>query len=188
VAPINNGKVVSGQKEEAMPNLNIRESLERAIRIFQERPEAAQRKAAPATATLVDGLQCQITGPTGEKIISDMPRELGGGAAGSHPGWFLRAALASCTATAIAMRAALLGIQLKTLEVTVESRSDLRGSFGMDDSIPRGMLSLRTHVKIGGEGAKTEQLRELAEWGDAHGIVSCTIRRPPTPSLEIEVV
>ena len=46
-APINNGEVVSGQKEEAMPNLTIRESLERAIRIFQERREAAQRKAAP---------------------------------------------------------------------------------------------------------------------------------------------
>ena len=171
-----------------MPDLNIRESLERAIRIFQERPEAAKRKAAPATATLVEGLQCQVTGPSGQKITSDMPRTYGGTDAGSHPGWFLRAALASCTATAIAMRAALLGIQLKTLEVTVESHSDHRGLFGIDESIPRGMLSLRTHVKIGGEGAATEQLRELAEWGDAHGVVACTIRCPPPQTLEIEVV
>lgn len=171
-----------------MSNLNIRESLERVIRIFQERPEAAQKKAAPATATLVEGLQCEITGPSGQKIISDMPRTYGGTDAGSHPGWYLRAALASCTATAIAMRAALLGIQLKTLEVTVESHSDHRGLFGIDDNIPRGMLSLSSHVKIGGEGATTAQLRELAEWGDAHGVVACTIRCPPTPSLEIEVV
>ena len=171
-----------------MSNLNIRESLERAIRIFQERPEAAQKKAASATAMLVEGLQCQMIGPTGEKIFSDMPRELGGGGAGSNPGWFLRAALASCTATIIAMRAALLGIQLKTLEVTVEGHLDLRGSLGMDESIPRGMQSLHTHVKIGGEGATAAQLRELAEWGEAHSVVSCTIRRPPTPSLEIEVV
>jgi uncharacterized OsmC-like protein len=171
-----------------MPNLNIRESLERAIRIFQDRPEAAQRKAAPATATLVEGLQCQITGPHGEKIVSDMPPQLGGGGAGSHPGWFLRAALASCTATAIAMRAALLGIQLETLEVTVESHSDLRKLLGIDDSIPGGMLSLRTLVKIGGEGATTVQIRELAEWGAAHCPVCCTIQHPPTPSLEIEVI
>jgi len=171
-----------------MPNLKIRESLERAIRIFQERPQAAQRKAAPATATLVEGLQCKITGPHGEKIISDMSPELGGGGAGSHPGWFLRAAIASCTATAIAMRAALLGIQLKTLEVTVESHSDIRRVLGMDDSIPGGMLSLRKHVKIGGEGATAVQLRELAEWADANCPVCCTMRRPPTPSLEIEVI
>ncbi len=98
------------RREEPMPNQNIRESLERVIRIFQERPEAAQKKAAPATATLVEALQCQITGPAGEKIISDMPQTYGGGGAGAHPGWFLRAALASCTATTIAMRAALLGI------------------------------------------------------------------------------
>jgi len=171
-----------------MSNLNIRESLERAIRIFKERPQAAQRKAAPAIATLAEGLQCQITGPHGEKIISDMSPELGGGGAGPHPGWLLRAALASCTATAIAMRAALVGIQLKTLEVTVESHADLRGSLGMDESIPRGMLSLATHVKVRGEGATAAQLRELVEWADAHSVVGCTLRRPPTPSLEIEVV
>jgi uncharacterized OsmC-like protein len=171
-----------------MPNLNIRESLERVIQIYKERPEAAQRKAAPTTAMLVEGLQCQIIGPTGEKIISDMPSTYGGGGAGPGPGWFLRAALASCTATAIAMRAALLGIQLKTLEVTVESHSDHRGLLGIDDSIPRGMLSLRTYIKIGSEGATAVQLRELAEWGDSHGVVPCTLRCPPTPSLEIEVV
>lgn len=171
-----------------MANLNIRESLERVIRIFQERPETAQKKAAPATVTLIEGLQCQITGPSGEKLISDMPPTYGGGGAGSHPGWFLRAALASCTATAIAMRAALLGIKLKTLEVRVESHSDHRGVLGIDDSIPRGMLSLRIHVKIGGEGATSVQLRELVEWGDAHSVVGSTIRHPPTPSLEIEVI
>ncbi len=86
------------------------------------------------------------------------------------------------------MRAALLGINLKTLQVTVESHSDHRGVLGIDDSIPRGMLSLRTHVKISGEGTTPVQLRELAEWGDAHSVVGSTIRHPPTPSLEIEVV
>ncbi len=171
-----------------MQSLNIRESLERAIRIYQERPQAAQRKAAPATATWVEGLQCQITGPHGEKVNTDMSPELGGGGVGSHPGWLLRASIASCTATAIAMRAALLGIQLKTLEVTVESHSDIRRLLGMDYSIPGGMLSLRKHVKIGGEGATAVQLRELVEWADANCPVCCTMRRPPTPSLEIEVI
>ena len=171
-----------------MSNLSIREALEQMKRVFQERPEEARRKAASATATLVGGLQCQITGPTGEKAQSDVPPALGCGGLGANPGWFLRASLASCTATAIAMRAAMLGIQLKTLEVTVESESDHRGFLDMDDSIPAAMLSLHTHVKIGAEGAATVPLRELVEWGERHSVVGCTIRRPPTLSVDIEIV
>jgi uncharacterized OsmC-like protein len=52
---------------------------------------------------------------------------MGGAAAGPNPGWLLRSALASCSATVIAMRAASLGMALESLEVTVETDSDLRG-------------------------------------------------------------
>jgi uncharacterized OsmC-like protein len=113
---------------------------------------------------------------------------MGGAASAPNPGWVLRAALASCTATAIAMRAARLGIDLTALEVTVESHSDNRGLLGLGDDVPAGLASLTTRVKIGAGDVPADRLRELAEWGDGHSPVACTARTAPGFALEIEVV
>jgi hypothetical protein len=85
------------------------------------------------------------------------------------------------------MRAAKLGVDLTTLEVTVESYSDNRGLLGMDDKIPAGLSSLATRVKIGAPGVPSDRLRELAEWGDGHSPVACTARLSPSYALEVEV-
>ena len=84
-------------------NLPVREALERLRRVFNERPEAAKKRNSSATAVWRHGLQCEITGSHGEKAASDMPRAMGGGASAPNPGWLLRASMASCTATNIAM-------------------------------------------------------------------------------------
>jgi uncharacterized OsmC-like protein len=115
-----------------MSNLRARESLERARHIFLERPAAAKKANASATAVWHDGLRCNISGPTGEKASSDMPAPLGGEGSAPNPGWFLRASMAACTATSIAIRAARLGVELKLLEVSVESESDARAIVGIE--------------------------------------------------------
>ena len=167
---------------------SIREAIEKTSKVLTEQPEKAKSKNVPATARLLDGLRCEATGPNGESLHTDMPPAMGGAASAPGPGWALRAALASCTATAIAMRAARLGINLTTLEVTVESYSDSRGLLGLDDKISAGLSSLTTRIKIGAAGVPPDQLRELAEWGDHHSPVACTARIPPNYALEIEVV
>ena len=103
-----------------------------------------------------------------------MPAALGGGATAPNPGWFLRAALASCNATVIAMRAAQRGITLTGLEVAVSSESDTRGMLGLDESISAAMQPLRMHVRISAAGAKPEELREIVAWAAAHSPVGCT--------------
>jgi uncharacterized OsmC-like protein len=150
-------------------------------------PEKAKAKNAPATARLLEGLRCEATGPNGERLHTDMPPAMGGAASAPNPGWVLRAAVASCTATVIAMRAARLGIELTTLEVTIESWSDNRGLLGLDEKISAGLSSLLTRVKIGAADVSAEQLRELAQWGDRHSPVACTTRIPPSFALEVEV-
>src|SRR5687768_702057 len=104
-----------------MSNLRAREPLERARRLFLEKPGAAKKANTMATAVWREGLLCDIAGPAGEKAVTDMSEPMGGTATGSNPGWLLRAGMASCTATAIAMRAAMQGIALRTLEVNVQS-------------------------------------------------------------------
>jgi uncharacterized OsmC-like protein len=113
---------------------------------------------------------------------------MGGAGSGPNPGWLLRAALAACNATVIAMRAAQQGVKLKALEVTVESDSDNRGLLGLDENVSAGLFGLRTRVKIGAEGATPAQLREIVEWGEAHSPVGCTIRNAPSATTDIEIV
>jgi uncharacterized OsmC-like protein len=117
-----------------------------------------------------------------------MPPALGGAASAPNPGWLLRGALASCTATVIAMRAAKLGIALERLEVTAETDSDLRGILGMDERVSAGHHSVRMKVKIASPSAAPQALRELVEWAEAHSPVGCTLKGAPKSSLEIEVL
>ena len=171
-----------------MSEVNINEAIEKTSRMLAEQPEKAKSKNVPATARLLDGLRCEVTGPNGETLHTDMPPAMGGAASAPNPGWVLRAAVASCTATVIAMRAARLGIDLTTLEVTIESYSDNRGLLGLDDKISAGLSSLQTRVKIGAADAPADHLREIAQWGDCHSPVACTTRIPPGFALEVEVV
>lgn len=171
-----------------MAATNIRDAIEKTSKAIAEQPEKARSKNVPATARLLDGLRCEVRGPNGEILHTDMPPAMGGAASAPAPGWLLRASVASCTATAIAMRAARLGVSLTTLEVTVESYSDNRGILGLDDKISAGLSSIATRVRIGASGVSPDQLRELAEWGDGHSPVACTARSSPGYALEVEVV
>jgi len=170
-----------------MTNAAVREAIDRTSAAIAADPAKAKARDAPATARLAEGLKCEVTGPRGERMLTDMPPAMGGAASAPNPGWLLRSALASCTATVIAMRAAKLGVTLETLEVTVESESDNRGLLGLDDSISAGLGTVRTLVKISGN-AKSDALREIVAWADAHSPVGCTVRHAPSCSLEIEVV
>jgi len=165
----------------------IRDALEKLGRAITSDPSKAQAKRAPATARLVDGLRCEISGPYAEKLATDMPPAIGGGASAPSPGWLFRGALASCTATVIAMRAAKLGIALTTLEVTVDTESDHRGMLGLDEKVSAGMRNLRMKVRIAGDAAPGT-LREIATWAEAHSPVSCTLRDSPAATLEVETL
>ncbi len=116
-----------------------------------------------------------------------MPPAMGGKQSAPNPGWYARGAVASCTATVIAMRAAKLGVPLQTLEVTCEAESDNRGILGLDDSVSAALGPVRIKVRIAGK-ADAPALRELVEWADAHSPVGCTVRDSVACALDIEVL
>lgn len=166
---------------------HIRQSIEKAIGYLSEHPDKAHYTDSAATA-VIEGLKSKVEGPNGATLVSDMPAGVGGGGAAPSPGWLLRAAIASCDATVIAMRAAQQGIELSTLEVTVDSESDDRGLLGMDDSVPAGPLKTRIRVRIGAEGVPPEKLREIVDWADHHSPVSDAVKRAVPGTLDIEVL
>ena len=166
-----------------MSTEQIRDAISKAAQTLTEQPEKARREDAPALCELEDGLRFRITGPGGELIHTDMPPGVGGGATAPRPGWLMRAALASCNATCIAMRAAQCGIELSHLEVTVSSWTNRRAFLGLDDSVSAGMQPLRLHVKISAPDTPEEELRSLVRWANAHSPVGCT----DLSALEVDV-
>jgi uncharacterized OsmC-like protein len=171
-----------------MSTASISDAIRKISDVFAADPERAHTKGVPATARLVDGLRFEVTGPSGETAFTDMPAALGGAASAPAPGWLLRGAVASCTATVVAMRAAETGIDLNTLEVTVESEADQRGLLGLDEEVSAAFATMRIRVRIGADGAAPDDLRALVAWGDAHSPVACTVRESPVTAVEVEIV
>ena len=168
----------------ASSRAHVGDAIERMKVLFAAKPGLARKTNASATAVLGKGLQCEITGPDGERAMSDMPPPMGGESAGPNPGWFLRAAMASCMATTIAARAAVTGIVVERLVVSAHSESDFRGALGIDD-VSAAFMGLRVEVSITAPATTPQQLGELIAWAELHSPVSCTVHAAAAPSSRI---
>ena len=162
----------------------IRSAIEAASGHLAEHPEAGVATDAAATAVREDGLRFRVDGPKGA-ITSDMATAVGGGATAPTPGWLLRAALASCDATLVAMEAARDGVELTDLKVTVDSDSDFRGVLGVDDSVHPGPLAVRVRVELAAPNATEDQLREIVERAESHSPVRDALVREVAMTTEV---
>jgi uncharacterized OsmC-like protein len=162
----------------------IKDALAGAVEYLTANPAEARYRDGSATATLRDGLVVHVAGPGGEAVTTDMVTSVGGTGSAPSPGWLFRASAASCVATLVAMRAAMLEIDVDELEVTVDSESDDRGILGTDASIPAGPLSVRLAVSARIPDADVVRLRPLVEWAVDHCPVTDALRR----SVPIEIV
>jgi uncharacterized OsmC-like protein len=165
----------------------IASAVERARAYLGEHPDEARYRDSNARAVLAEGLRVEVSGPGGESTRTDMPSGIGGSAAAPSPGWYLRAAAASCVAALIGIRAATLDIELPagSVEVIVDSESDDRGILGIDESIPAGALSMKIVVAFAAGTADPTALDALARWAVDHCPVTDTVRR--AVPLQIEV-
>jgi len=164
---------------------SIRDAIRTASDYLTEHPAEALATDSAATATVVDGLVVRVTGPDGATLTTDMVPSVGGTASAPSPGWLLRAAEASCVATLITMRAAMLGVTLDALEVTVDSESDDRGLLGIAEDVPAGPLSGRVAVRLTAAGVDPAVLEEMARWGVTHCPVCDALERAVPVAVEV---
>ncbi|HEY5801441.1 MAG TPA: OsmC family protein [Burkholderiaceae bacterium] len=173
-----------------MPN-PIAAALERLAAVFRRRPEFAVHDDAPATATWQRGTRVVASHAGGATVVTDMAAELGGSGEHPTPGWMFRAGIATCTATRIAMEAALQGIVLTSLEVVAGSTSDGRGFLGMpgDDggAVPAGACEVRLDVRIAAAGVEEDRLRTLVELSNRLSPMSSNIERSVPLLLRVTV-
>jgi uncharacterized OsmC-like protein len=163
----------------------IRGAMERAGAYLREHRDEARYTDSLATARLDSGLRIVVVGPNGEELVTDMPAAVGGAASAPSPGWFLRAALASCVLSLATMRAAQLGLIGFRSEVEVDSESDDFGILGLDESTPAGPLSMRLRYTMAADGAGLEVLEEVATWAADHCPVADAVRRGVPLHLEV---
>ena len=171
-----------------MSTEHIRDSIERTISYIAANPTKAIHKDPPVTAALESGLRVHVTGRNGEEATTDMPQSIGGDGSAPSPGWLMKAALATCTATVIATKAALEGLELSTLEVLIESETDNRGLVFVDESIKAGPLTLRTKVRIGSKGIAEEKLHEIVNWAAGNSWVGNAVCRAVPIKTDVEIV
>ena len=168
-----------------MPLKDIQSAIVSVEEYFKNKTEAGPRADKRATAVIEDGLRCRIQSSDGKAVNTDMPASVGGTATANSPGWLSRAALASCDATLLAIRAARKGVELDSIEVSVDAMSDGRGMF-LDEGISPGSTEVRIHFRIGAKDVSRAQLQELVDWVVEHSPVGTDIVQAVNVSVELE--
>jgi uncharacterized OsmC-like protein len=157
--------------------MSIGDAIANATRYLSEHPDEARYRDSAARARLTSGLSVEVTGPGGERMLTDMPKGIGGTGSEPSPGWIFRAAAASCVASLIAIRAASTGLDIQSVEVEVDSESDDRGILGLDPAIPAGALSMKVVVSLDAPGADRPTLESLVAWAVDHCPVTDSVAR-----------
>jgi uncharacterized OsmC-like protein len=165
---------------------SIRSAIEQASSYVTEHPEAATATDSAAIAVHDGGLRFRVEGPW-TSLTTDMAKSVGGGATAPTPAWLLRAALAACDATLLAMEAARDGVELTDLAVSVDSESDFRGVLGVDQTVQPGPRSMRVDIRLAAADATEEQLRAIVERAESRSPVRDALARAVPITTEIAI-
>lgn len=170
---------------------DIAAAWHRVERVLRRNPQTGLQADVPATAVWNGGARVTCAHSGGTTVVTDMPTEMGGDGTAVTPGWVMRAALASCAATVIAMNAAVAGIRLATLEVIASSRSDTRGLLGMTDTdgepVSPGPRDMQLRVRISAaDDTSPQDLRALVERSHRCTPVACALQDATPVELSID--
>lgn len=103
---------------------------------------------------------------------------VGGPGTGACSGDMLLGALAGCAQLTAQLVAEAMGIQTRSLEVTVEGDLDLRGTLGIDRSVPVGFSDIRIGFEIDAD-LTDEELASFQRKVERYCVVLQTLRQPP---------
>lgn len=131
-----------------------------------------------AATTLFDGYEVdgamQHTAARDMRLEADEPVELGATDHAPSPPEILLHALGSCVAGTASTYAALLGVKLTHLDVTLEGDLDLHGRFGLGKNVRAGYKRIYLRISIDGD-ADEETLRNIAAAGYKYSTVRDTL-------------
>jgi len=136
------------------------EKLAEIVKAVAEDPKKAQVKFM-ANTKWVSGA-CSETKIRDFEIECDEPPVLLGTNKAPNPVETILAALGSCLAVGFAYSAAARGINLESLDISLEGALDLRGFLGVSDDVRPGYQNIKITCRIKSD-ASEEKLSELYE-------------------------
>lgn len=157
-------------------NRALAEALSKVVTALKERPDEPALASFRAETRLVDNVLTQASIRRFAPLVIDEPPSLGGSDQGPNPVEIVLAALGTCQEIVYAAYAAVLGIPLQRLEITVSGDLDLRGLFAVAE-VPAGFLGIRYDITIESP-APPEAIQQLRALVDAHCPVLDTLQRP----------
>jgi uncharacterized OsmC-like protein len=96
-------------------------------------------------------------------IQRDEPAALGGGDSAPNMVEVVLGAYGCCLTTGYVMNAAQRGIKLEGVTVSLKGDLDLRGFFGLSDTVTPGYSGIQVDVKLDAPAATSRQVKELHE-------------------------
>ena len=123
----------------------------------------------------------------GFKVQMDEPPDLGGTDTAPNMVEMVLGAYGCCLQTGYAMNAAMMGIEIKKMDIELEGDIDLPGFFGLEspDDVWPGFTTVRAKVFIKAPGATMEELEELHRRVTSTSPVGSILARPVDVQTEL---
>jgi uncharacterized OsmC-like protein len=110
---------------------------------------------------------------------------VGGAGTAACSGDLLLGALAACAQLTCQMVATAMGLDVRSIETTVEGDLDLRGTLGLERDVGAGFSAIRLRFAVDAPGATDEQLAALRAKTERYCTVAQTLMHPPALDVEL---
>ena len=104
-------------------------------------------------------------------VDTDEPAITAGGDSAPNPMEFVLHSLAGCLTSTMVYHAAVQGIEIESVESSLEGDMDVRGMLGLSDEVRKGYNQVRVHMRVKSD-ASAATLKELAMFSPVYDIVS----------------
>ncbi len=147
---------------------------------YKDDPKAAML-TLHAEGTLAEGLGCDVR--IGDVLIKAGLHPAAGGKEGTtSPATLLLASLVACFGVTLRAVSTYMGLSIRKGVLHAEGDLDLRGTLGVAEAVPVGLLRIRMDVTLDSD-ASEEQLKTLFALVEKYAVVFRTL----SPSLEMVV-
>jgi uncharacterized OsmC-like protein len=174
--------------------VNVQALLE-AREVLKGAPEAAQftwrasstwKKGVHSTTTIEKffGLGQEQTHKEETVFSADHPAVFAAEDNGITPVEYLLVGLASCLTAGVASVAQNRGIQLRSVESTVEGAHDIRGILGADSDVRNGFNDIKVTFSIDADASK-EEIEALVAQSQKRSAVYDALTNPTNVTVEV---
>jgi uncharacterized OsmC-like protein len=174
--------------------VNVQALLD-AREVLRDAPEAAQfvwrasskwQKGVHSTTTIQNffGLGADQTHKTESVFDADHPAVFAAEDNGITPIEYLLVGLASCLTAGVASVAQNRGIQLRSVESTVEGNHDIRGILGVDSDVRNGFNDVKVTFTIDADASK-EDIEALVAQSQKRSAVFDALTNPTNVTVEV---